>query len=472
MKPASTLALVLLAACAARANRPAEPLRPRPELVAVSRALAELAAAERKGDVAALRQRWSQSAQGAPSDATARFLAVSAQPPDEHRWSAFRDLARELPESALGQLGMARTYVEWNTLDQADRAIDAALELEPDNWLAVLSRAEVSERRERLDAARADYRTVLSADPGSPEAHLGLARIAWRTGDAAGAEAEAAAALKGDPGLFGALALLGELATKAGDLSAAAGAWAGAVEAAPRDRDARVTLATVLGKKGDAAGSRDQWKAALLLREDADGLVALAGAARACGDAATEGRALERLSQLDPSAAEWRRIAELRLASGDADGAEKALRRALARDPRDAAANLLLARARVARGETAEALEAYRAAGDAAGADRAALEARLNLERLARPDVTALQRAVQDLVDRTYRARLAASPALAGLLRLRVTVDDAGGASLVEVLEDTMQDADVRACAYWNLRDASYPPKKPGRYAFTFAFGR
>jgi len=116
--------------------------------------------------------------------------------------------------------------------------------------------------------------------------------------------------------------------------------------------------------------------------------------------------------------------------------------------------------------------QALRAAGDAGKADLAPLERRLNLERLSRADLKALQRAVQALVDRTWRARLAAGPARSGVLRLRATVGPSGAASLVEVLEDSIEDPDVRACAYWNLRDATFPPNKPGRFSFTFAFGR
>jgi tetratricopeptide (TPR) repeat protein len=472
MKLAATVALGLLAACATPGGRPEEPLRPRPDLVAVSRAMTAIDAAERRGDVAALRARHSQAAQAAPRDPVSRFLAIYAQPAGEDRWAEFKALASELPDSALGQLGMARTYVSWNTLDQADRAVALALDLEPDAWVAVLVRAEVSERRGRLEAAAADYGAVLSADPANPEAHLGLARVARARGERDRARDEATAALKAAPDLFGAFALLGELAASGDDVVAAADFWTGAVEASPRDRAARVTLARLLDRKGDRAAAQEQWKAAVGLKEDADALIALAQAARASGDSAAEGRALERLSAIDPGAAEWRRIAEIRLAAADLDGAEKALRRALARDPRDPQANLALARVHGARGEVRQAVEAFRASGDAAGPERDALERRLNLERVARPDVTGLQKAVQALVDRTYRARLAEAPSLSGPLRLRVTADAAGAATLVEVLEDSVHDPDVRACAYWNLRDAAYPQSKPGRYAFTFAFRR
>ncbi len=65
-----------------------------------------------------------------------------------------------------------------------------------------------------------------------------------------------------------------------------------------------------------------------------------------------------------------------------------------------------------------------------------------------------------------------AVPSLSGTLRVRVTVDRDGQAGGVEVLEDTVHDEAVRATAYWNLKDASYPKGRPGRYAFSFSFGR
>ncbi len=473
MKHAPTLALALFAACATSGGAGREASRPRADLVPIARAMTAIDAAERKGDeIVAERQKRSAAAEAAPKDPSARFLAIYAQPRGEDRWAEFRALSKDFPDSAFGQLGMAGVYVDWRTLDQADRAVRAALELEPDSWLAVLYRAQSAEKRGRLEYAAEDYKTVLSADPKNPEAHLGLARISRRNGDDATAAKEAEAALATAPDLFGAHALLAEIALAKGDGGAAAARLAQAVEASPRDREARVTLAKLLRQNGDAKGATAQWRAAVRLKEDAESLAALAEAARAAKDARAELEAIERLSGLDPSAAEWRRIAEIRLAAKDWDGAEKALRRALTRDPRDAAANAALGEVHVHRGATQDAVEAFRAGGQAASVELAALERRLNLEKLSRPDVTQLQRAVQALVDRTYRARLAAAPSLSGVLRLRVTVGPSGAASLVEVLDDSVHDPDVRACAYWNLRDAAYPQDKPGRYSFTFAFKR
>lgn len=475
MRSAAAFALCFaLAGCAgARADRAeARGTSPqRTDYVAVSRALTEIDAAERQGDLVDELE-WARAAETGPQDATAQFLAVAAQPPGEDRWSGFRDLSLQFPRSPLPWVGMARTYVGWHTWDQAEKAIAAALHRDPACWLALRVRAELAEARGKLDAARADFRAVLAADPDDPEAHFGLARIAKVQGDAETAHAEAAAALEVARTLPGAWALLGDIAQELGEPGVAADFWEGAVKQAPRDRAARVTLARLRSAQGDAAGARDQWAAAVELREDAESLAALADAAHAAQDAGTEQRALERLSLLNPSSEQWRRVAEVRLAASDLTGAERAYRRILDGSPRDAQANLGLARVHLARGESQQAVEALRSAGDPGRADLAALEQRLNLERVSRPDVIGLQRAVQALVDRTYRRRLAEAPSLAGALRLRVTVDGSGAATLVEVLEDSVHDPDVRACAYWNLQDAAYPPEKPGRYSFAFAFRR
>lgn len=472
MKHAPTLAFVL-AACATSGGAGHEAARPRPDLVPIARATTAIDAAARKGDeIIAERQKRSAAADAAPKDPVARYLAIYAQPHGDDRWAEFRALWKEFPDSAFGEIGMAGVYVEWKVLDQADKAAAAALEIEPDNWLAVLHRAQGAERRERLDYAAADYRTVLSADPASPEAHLGLARVARARGDAALATREAQAALETAPDLFDAHALLAALALEGGDRETAAQRWAKAVEASPRDRDARIALAKLLRETGDAKGAVAQWRAAVALKEDAPSLVALADAARAAKDEKVELDAIEKLSAMDPSAAEWRRVAEIRIAAGDWDGAEKALRRALARDPRDPVANAGLGKVHLRRGASQDAVEALRAAGDAAKADLVAVEQRLNIERVARPDVGAIQKGVQTLVDRTYRRRAAETMVPSGALKIRATVGPSGAASLVEVLEDTVHDPDVRACAYWNLRDAGYPQNKPGRYTFVFAFRR
>jgi tetratricopeptide (TPR) repeat protein len=279
---------------------------------------------------------------------------------------------------------------------------------------------------------------------------------------------EITAALAALPAHAPALQVVADLAADGGDAAGAASAYYQLVAASPRDRAARVALAKLLRAQGDVSAARDQWRAAVALKEDVDGLVALAEASRMSGDKEGEQKALERLSQIDPSGAEWRRIAEIRLAAGDLEGAEKALRRAHARDPKDSKATLALGRVVLQLGKPDEALGLLRDAGAEGAADGEALERRLNVQKGTRGDVAAIQKAVGVLIDRTYRSRLKELPRLSGRLTVRVTVDGAGGATLVEVLEDSVHDDDVRACAVWNLRDAAYPASKPGRYSFAF----
>jgi predicted Zn-dependent protease len=479
MKHVSVLALALLTGCAAA--RPAGEVPPsqvsiqRPGagpsagVAEASRAMSVIDDAERKGDIAAERARWFGAATDAPDDVRARFLAIYALPHTEETWGEFRWLAKEKPDSAYGWVGMARIYVEWGLLDQVEKALAGAVDADDGNWLATLVRAQAEARGGKGAAAEASFRAVLGRDPGNVEAHVGLARLAAAAGDAVVARAEAEAALLALPEHAPALAILADLAAQAGDRAGAATLLYRVVAASPRDRAARVALARLLKEKGDPAAARDQWKAALALREDADGLVSLAEVSRLGGDVAAEQKALERLSQIDPGSAEWRRIAEIRLAANDLDGAEKALRRTLARDARDPASNLALGRILVKTGRLQEALEALRAAGAPGAADRAELEQRLNVQRTPKADVAGLQRSVGALIDKTYRQRLKESPRLSGRLTVRATVDASGTAALIEVLEDSVHDEDVRACAYWNLRDATYPSEKPGRYSFTFA---
>lgn len=469
MKLAAPLALCLAAAgCAGPGAEVQGPKSPRTDFVSLDRAILQIEAAELKGDVQGLRQGYAAQHEKSPASAPARFLAVYSRVRNESTWADLKAMSMEMRDSGLGWLGQARIYVEWKVWDQIPKVIDAGLEAEPENWLLVIPRARGEEGRGQFDLAAADWAMVLKVDPKNPQALAGKARAARRAGDAAGARAAFEAALDSFPGYMDAIRGLADLAADAGDKEAAAAWNAKMVEASPRDRALRLAYAKQLTDKGDAAGARDQYKAALAIKEDPDTLALYAGAARAAGDQKAEEAAIERLSAVDPGAAEWKRVAEIRLANGDSAGAEAALRRSLARDPKDGAAQASIGRLLEKKGDLQAAMEAYRAAGTAGGSDRTALEQRLNVQSLKNPDVGALQRAAGALIEKTYRARLAEWPNLAGTLKIRVTSDATGAATLVEVLTDSVEDAAVRACAYWNLRDAAYPQKKQGRYTFAF----
>jgi len=469
MKLAAPLALSLLAVgCAGPAAQVKRPQAVRPDLLAIDRAILQIEATELRGDMSALRQGYAAQVEAKPDSAAARFLALYSRTRDEGTWAEMKAMSIELRDSGLGWLGQARIYVGWKVWDQVDKVIDSGFEAEPDNWLLVIPRAAAAEGRGRFEVALSDWNMVLKVDPKNPEALTGRARAARRAGDAAGARAAYEAALSTFPGYLPAILGLVELSLDAGDKEGAVEWTAKAVEASPRDRELRMGFARLLTEKGDAAAARDQYQAAIALKEDPDTLVLLAGAARAAGDVSAEERAIERLSAVDPGATEWKRVAEIRLANGDSAGAEAALRRSLARDPKDGAAQAAIGRLLEKKGDLHAAMEAYRSAGAAGSADRAALEQRINVQPLRSTGLVGLQREAGSLIEKTYKARVVEWPNLAGALKIRVTVDANGAATLVEVLADSVEDPAVRACAYWNLRDASYPPKKPGRFTFAF----
>jgi len=440
------------------------------ELAAVSRAMTVIDAAALRGRLFAERQIREDAATGSPRDASLRFLMLWAAPRDEQGWDGFRAMLDDFPSSPWPHLGMARIYAEWRLWDQFDRDLARALEKGSRNWIAVLLRAQAAEARQRPAEARRDYGAVLEADPQNAEAHAGLARLLLASGDAAGARREAEATLRLVPGQHGALEVLGRLAVAAGDAAGARRWYAQAVEAGPRDRESRVALARLLREAGDEAGAAAQWKEAVGLREDAGALREVAAAARKSNDPVGEAKALERLVQVAPGPVDgWRRLAELRLQARDDAGAEQALRKTLDREPGDVPARVSLARLYLSRGDAVGALRELRVAGEPATAERVQLEKRIHLDKVEGRDPQAVQRAVGRLVDRAYRERLKATPQLGGELRLRVTLDGAGKATQVDVVEDTVHDGLVRACAYWNLRDASYPKNLPGRLTFAYA---
>ncbi len=437
-------------------------------LAQLSRGLTAVDDAERQGTLPEQRTRWLAAAAANPGDAGARILAAYALPHTDDTWAELKFLSEQHRRSAAPWLAIWRLYLEWGVLDQVERTMPLALEADPGNWLVGLTAAAVAERRGQAGPAAAGYRAALAIDPGNVDAHVGLARLAQAAGDEVTARLEADAALKELPGHAPALRVLAGLAEARGDGPGAASLYGRVVAANPRDRASRVKLARLLRQQGDAAGARDQWKAALVIKEDAETLVALAEAARLSGDTATEQRSLERLSALDPGNSEWRRIAEIRLQANDPAGAERALRQAVSRDPKDAQNQLALGRLLAGSGRLETGLEHLRAAGEAGASEREEAEKRINLRKHTTPELGALQRAVGALIDATYRQRLKELPRLSGKLTIRVTTDASGRAALVEVVEDTLHDDAVRACAYWNLKDAAYPTQKPGRSSFSF----
>jgi len=464
-------ARVVAALAAAAVAAPARAQPPQrgadPDLVSVSRAMAAIDL----GAPAAPRALAAPAGEAGSAEAVDPFLTVYALPRDERAWGAFRKLADQSPTVPWGSLGMARVYIAWRTFDQAETELARARALAPGNFIVLCLRAEMEERAGSTADARADYLDVLRIDPENPQARLGLARILARQGDAAGAHAEARRSLDALPGQTAALALLGTTAAEMGRGQEAVDYLSRAAAASPRDPEVRQALGRARLAAGDAAGSVAEWRAAVAIEATPATLGGLATAAAEAGDAEAQLEAAQGIVRLEPGpAANWRRLASLRLAARDEEGAEGALKRVVERDPRDAQSRLELGRILLGRGEALFALEQFRAAGEVARAERGALERRLQVSPSAGADLGAIQRLVAGRLDRVTRDD-PDTPRQPGHLVMRVTVEEGGSASEVAVVEDTARDEWVRASAYWNLKDATYPKGKTGRFTFRFAPG-
>jgi tetratricopeptide (TPR) repeat protein len=454
-------AAALAAACAAVAPEVNVPSSPGPDLVAVSRAMARV-------DLGAPPE---APAAGAESkEAVDRFLALYALARDEQAWGAFRALADAHPKLPWGSLGMARIYIAWGTLDQAKAELQRARAADSANWIAVLLGGAVEERGGRIPEAQADYLEVLRVDPENPLARLGLARMLFQAGDFGGAYREAKRSLDALPGQTAALSLLGRTAAALGKKDEAVGYFSLAASAAPRDPAPLADLAGARLAAGDAKGAVAAWKEAVSLEETLAYLKGLAAAAAQAEDLEAGSYAAQGIARLDPAtAANWRRLADLRLLQRDKEGAEAALRIAVERDPLDVQSRVTLGRLLLDRGQPLLAMAQFRAAGDAAHGERTDLERRLQVFPISRADPARIQRVVADRLDRVA-VDAASVPRPSGALVLRVTVGPGGEATEVAVVEDATHDEWVRASAYWNLKNASYPDKAE-RLTFRFAIG-
>jgi len=457
--PCAALALATACAGLASGGQKAPPEAPAPDLVAVARAMAALDLGAPAGPAAPRAE---------PPGPVDRFLALYALPRDEKGWKAFRALADEAPRLPWGSLGMARVYVAWGTLDQAKGELERARTLDPANWIERLLAGAMEERAGRVAEAREDYLEVLARDPENPMARLGLARLLSREGDFGGAYREARRSLDGLPGQTAALELLGQTSSALGKKEEAVSYFSLAAQASPMDAALRAELASARLAAGDAKGALVEWREAVRLEETLSSLRGLASAAAAAEDLPAETLAAQGIARLEPGpAANWRRLADLRLLQGDEEGAEAALRLAVERDPQDAQSRLTLGRLLLARGQPLLALGHFRSAGEAARPERANLERRLEVSPIPRTDLDRIRRLVASRLDRVAAGSLSA-PQPAGALVLRVTVGAGGEATEVAVVEDAARDEWVRASAYWNLKNATYPAKA-ARLTFRFA---
>ena len=110
-----------------------------------------------------------------------------------------REILKENPRSPRGQTLLGHALVRENRLDEAVRAFQTALDIDP--WFAdaYVGRATILLVQRKADEAEKEYAQALALDGGNLEAQLGRGRLFAQSRRYPEAEAELQKVLKADP---------------------------------------------------------------------------------------------------------------------------------------------------------------------------------------------------------------------------------------------------------------------------------
>ncbi|WP_201097418.1 tetratricopeptide repeat protein [Thiocystis minor] len=223
----------------------------------------------------------------------------------------FKNVLQIDPKHAPAWYQLAKIEAAQENWNAAFGAYGKAVELDPQNVDARVSRAQLLFDSNQIDDALADVEIILTADPKHADALALRAAVRGRQGDLDAAETDAQSALAVDPQHLNALALLAEIGMARNDREAAGQFLERAIQAHPSEVRPRLMLAGVYQASGKPEAARAQ---------------------------------LEQLIKLEPSElAHVARLAAFLTQEGQKDAAEAALRAAIETNPEQLQAKLLLA---------------------------------------------------------------------------------------------------------------------------------
>jgi tetratricopeptide (TPR) repeat protein len=444
--------------------------------------MAQLAAIEAAGyhspKVDDLRLKYQDAARAKPSDALPKVMVAWCTLPSDDAWNQLKAIAQIFPEHPWVRYGMGRIYTSWKGMgDLARTEFEAVLKRDPTFYPALVGLGDVARVKGDFGEAERRYRAALAIDDDA-FAHAGLGLTLALEQKLDEARAELRKAIDRQPEQPSALITLVKLALEAKDPEAvkAAQAWA---DLRPKDRQARKTLADLRFDAGEKAVAAKEYERLIRLGfPEREVLVRLAALGRELGDGDTEERTLQTLAAVDDKDPHANlRLAELKLAKKDFEGAEGQWREALARDPTLAAAHVSIGAMKLDQGQLVDALEEFRAAKriDPANADTQAAVAKLEGEfKLPAKRAHGAMNTVYWLASRSlgqvFDERKQRVKGLGGTLRLRVRVNTGGTTEGVDVLEDQLKDQVLLGHVYFVLRDADYPKQK-SEPVFAFELG-
>ncbi len=467
--------VVLVAALQVRAAP--EALRPTAEVM--KDLLAIEAAGYHADKVDRVRMDLTAKARAKPTECMPRVYVAWLTLPTDDSWNQLKALAPIFVENPWVHYGMGRVYVKWKMADQARNELNQVLKRDPKFYPALTSLGDLAAQRDEASEAEAFYRQALAIASDDPLALTGLGQLLLKQGKKDQAMELLKTSTRAYPEQPGALAALVPLLVDAKDPAAIEAAQA-VCELRPKDAAARRQLGELRFAAGDLAGAAKEFERLSRLGAlDAALQTRLASIYKTVGNVDEEERVEQALAAQEPTSTVHNlRLAELRLARHDLEGAEAQYLEVLARDPKNLVAQLALVKFKLEAGLEFEAVERLRAAKalDPTNAEIGTqLETLENSFKLGnhqlKGNVNGINWAVIATLDKLYTERKAARPALAGKIKIRVHISDEGRATAVDVLEDTVKDPVLVGHVYFRFRDAEYYERKKVEPVVEFELG-
>jgi Tfp pilus assembly protein PilF len=449
-----------------------------PQVAPTMAELQKIEAASYRGTVDTLRMKYQEVARARPGDAMPRVFVAWCTLPSDDAWNQLKAIATIFPDNPWVRYGMGRIYTHWKGMtDLARTEFDAVLKRDPKFYPAIIGLGDIARVKQDYEAAEQKYRAALAiAEDPFARAGLGLSLAGQGKNDEA--RVELRKAIKAQPEQPQALTMLVKLSQEVKDPETVLAAQALA-ELRPKDREARKMLADLRFEAGDKATAAKEYDRLVRLGSpELPVLQRLAGLYKELNEVEGEERILQTIAAADDKNPEANlRIAELRFARKDFEGAEGQWLEALVRDPKRVEAREAIAKMRLEAGVLHEALEEFRKALaiDPTRADSLAAATKLETDfklpkKKAKGAPTNVYWAVQASLGKFFDERKLANRALAGKYKIRVRISKEGIVEGVDVLEDGLKDPLLLGHVYFGLRDAEFSKQK-GEPVFDFELG-
>lgn len=442
----------------------------------VAAMLRSIEARVRKGESGTLRREFTDRLASHPDDLFARMYLAWVDAPSEEAANQLGALAKMNPDEPWLRTALAKTYLNWNGfLEVAGQEIERVLEASPGFAPALALKGEVARREGRQEDAVVLFRQALAGDEKNFDALLGLSYALEAMGDLTAAHEALDAAIAVDDGDPALLRKQADILLKEGNKSGAIPVMEKLMAIFPGDAAMRRQIGSLKMELGDLAEAAKDFETLMAGTPSAAVAADLSDIYSRLGRREDEQRSLESWVQFEEgaTAANYRRLYELRKQDGDTEGATNALSQAVKASPEDMELRRMLALALEDRGLVLETIEAYRKAVSMGADDMAArlrkMEGAVGLQ--AKPmsgNVNRIYNLTQIRLRNALAKRQKTQPWLGGAMGARIAIGEDGSVTQVEIRNDEVKDPSMTALLYFSLLDARLPGERPRSVSFEF----